>query len=514
MAITAVAAAVGLAVVFTRPASEPAEAGEVILQPTSSTGPDPYTPSTAKSTSSLPSAAPDTPAGKKNALRSVTGSEPGLYGGSLNTASCDVEKQVRHLTADSSKNKAFASVLALRESAVAGYLRALTPVLLRSDTRVTNHGYRDGAPTDYQAVLQAGTAVLVDGHGEPKVRCACGNPLTPAVAHQGTPQQKGTPWSGFRPQDVVVVKRSATAIKEFVIFDTQDRSWVRRDSGDHGDADEKTTAPARHWPLPPKEPPAKEPPDEPGQDSEHRPDEDPKQEQEQEQEQPEYKPDDPGTKPDKPEQKPKEDKPKGEEPEHKPKEDKPEQKPKEDKPEHKPKEDKPEHKPKEDKPEHKPKEDKPEYKPDDPGTKPDKPEQKPEQEKPEHKPKEDKHEEKPNEEKPNEEKPNEEKPNQEGPGEKPGEEQQQPGPDDGNQQQPGPDDGNQQQQQPGPDDGDQQQQQPGPDDGNQQQPGPDDGNQQQQQPGPDDGDQQQQQPGPDDGNQQQQQPGPDDGNQS
>ncbi|MGH3907098.1 MAG: DUF6777 domain-containing protein, partial [Pseudonocardiaceae bacterium] len=42
------------------------------------------------------------------------------------------------------------------------------------DTRVTNHGYRDGKATDRQAVLQAGTAVLVDEKGRPRVKCGCG----------------------------------------------------------------------------------------------------------------------------------------------------------------------------------------------------------------------------------------------------------------------------------------------------------------------------------------------------
>ncbi|WP_189986320.1 DUF6777 domain-containing protein, partial [Streptomyces spinoverrucosus] len=260
-AITALVAAVGLTVFLTRPVGAPAQAGEVILQPTNTTGPDPYTQSTANTTSSLPAAAPSTPT-KTNAIRSVAGSEPGLYGGSRNVASCDVEKQIRYLSSDKAKNKAFASVLGIRESTVPSYLRSLTPVQLRSDTRVTNHGYRDGASTSYQAVLQAGTAVLVNGYGEPKVRCACGNPLDRAVAQKGTPKQKGTAWSGYRPQKVVVVNRSATEMKEFVIFDTKDRDWVSRPSGDNGERDQKTAPPPKHWPLPPAQsPPAKEAPD-------------------------------------------------------------------------------------------------------------------------------------------------------------------------------------------------------------------------------------------------------------
>jgi hypothetical protein len=79
------------------------------------------------------------------------------------------------------------------------YIDSLTPVLLRSDTRVTNHGFRDGWATPYQAVLQAGTAVLVDNTGVPRARCACGNPLTPPQAVPTTPTYQGTPWPGFTP---------------------------------------------------------------------------------------------------------------------------------------------------------------------------------------------------------------------------------------------------------------------------------------------------------------------------
>lgn len=87
------------------------------------------------------------------------------------------------------------------------------------DTRVTNHGYRGGAATDYQAVLQTGTAVLVDGHGVPRVRCACGNPLTPAVAQRTVPRRTGDTWASYRSQNVVVVLPATTTIDVFVIYD-------------------------------------------------------------------------------------------------------------------------------------------------------------------------------------------------------------------------------------------------------------------------------------------------------
>lgn len=102
----------------------------------------------------------------------------------------------RAVPAAPEKNRAFASVQKIEPSAVPECLRSLTPVQLRMGTRVTNHGFRDGKVTAYQAVLQAGTAVLVDDRGVPRVRCACGNPLLPPVAQESTPKQTGRPGRG------------------------------------------------------------------------------------------------------------------------------------------------------------------------------------------------------------------------------------------------------------------------------------------------------------------------------
>ncbi|MER7336246.1 DUF6777 domain-containing protein [Streptomyces sp. NPDC000075] len=247
--------AVILAVVLGRPGGDTATAGEVILQPTDDAGVDPYTPSTANTTTALPAAAPSTAPAKKDTISSVAGSEPGLYGGSRNTASCDVEKQIRYLSADPARNRAFASVVGVQESTVPAYLRSLTPVQLRSDTRVTNHGFRDGVATSYQSVLQAGTAVLVDKYGEPKVRCACGNPLSRVVPQPGTPRQKGPSWPGYQPQNVVVVNRSTTVINVFVIYDSRDKQWVHRYTGDQVHHDKPAPPPPRHWPTSPPSPP-------------------------------------------------------------------------------------------------------------------------------------------------------------------------------------------------------------------------------------------------------------------
>ncbi|MGW1613612.1 DUF6777 domain-containing protein [Streptomyces sp. NPDC002285] len=223
--------------------------GEVFLQAAGKTGPDPFTESTATD-SSAPPATPTaaTESAPSNAVRGVDGGAPGLYGGSRNAAACDVEKQIEYLQAAPEKNRAFASVARVEPSDVPAHLRSLTPVQLRMDTRVTNHGYRDGAADGYQAVLQSGTAVMVDDRGVPRVRCACGNPLTPPVAQQGTLKRTGDSWPSYRSSNVVVVVPSTTIVDVFVIFDDERDEWVARERGDDGDKDRKTERPVKPSP--------------------------------------------------------------------------------------------------------------------------------------------------------------------------------------------------------------------------------------------------------------------------
>lgn len=244
--VTAAVVAVVLIVVLTRSDDSGGSAdGEVFLQAAGKSGPDPFTESTAKDSSTPPETPTATPSSSEpdNVTRAVDGSAPGLYGGTRNVSSCDVEKQVTVLRANPAKNDAFASVVGVESSDVPAYLRSLTPVQLRMDTRVTNHGYRDGAATSYQAVLQAGTAVLVDDRGVPRVRCACGNPLKPPVALKTTPEPKGDSWPSYRPQNVVVVERSTVIINVFVLYDPERDDWFTRPRGDTGGKDKKTTPP-------------------------------------------------------------------------------------------------------------------------------------------------------------------------------------------------------------------------------------------------------------------------------
>jgi hypothetical protein len=72
---------------------------------------------------------------------------------------------------------------------------------------VTNHAFLNGRVIAYQAILQAGTAVLVDKYGRPVARCRCGNPLTEAVYYKDAtcyhcpPNYTPPPPCRFRPYD-------------------------------------------------------------------------------------------------------------------------------------------------------------------------------------------------------------------------------------------------------------------------------------------------------------------------
>ncbi|MGI5460073.1 DUF6777 domain-containing protein [Streptomyces sp. CA-249302] len=206
--------------------------GEVFLQPVAAQGPDPFTRSTATSTATPPPVTRTRqPTGPSQGIRSISGSTPGLYGGTERVGSCDVNRQIDQLTSDQARARAFAQVEGVSTASIPSYLRGLAPVALRADTRVTNHGFRGGRATGFQSVLQAGTAVLVDNRGVPRVRCACGNPLKPAVAQQGGHGTNGRPWTGYRPTQVIVVTPAPQVITNITIIDIVNNTWIERPIG-------------------------------------------------------------------------------------------------------------------------------------------------------------------------------------------------------------------------------------------------------------------------------------------
>lgn len=145
----------------------------------------------------------------------VKGTDPNLYGGTGSIATCDAETLAQNLEGNAELKAAFASGIGINADDVREYILALTPLTLMQDTWVTNHGFRDGKATPFQAVLQKGTAVLVDAHGVPRVRCSCGNPLAEAWEGYTAPSDKKVDWEGYAPKKVVAVygaKEPATTL--------------------------------------------------------------------------------------------------------------------------------------------------------------------------------------------------------------------------------------------------------------------------------------------------------------
>jgi hypothetical protein len=232
-----------------------AGAKDLHFQPVAAQGPDPFTESTAVppsaadlSTTSSTTSSRDERGGEDSrgpqggehgavrTPRALPGSTPGLYGGSP-AASCDVERQVRLLTEDRAKVRAFARGTNIDRASVPAFLRGLTPVVLRVDIRVTAHGYRAGAPTSFQSVLQTGTAVMVDEYGLPRVRCAGGNPLGGPFAATGSVSYRGTPWRGYLADRVVVINRAPRPLDSLVIVGLADHAWTERRTGTDGGED-------------------------------------------------------------------------------------------------------------------------------------------------------------------------------------------------------------------------------------------------------------------------------------
>ena len=142
---------------------------DFLFQPADAPGPDPFTRSVANVLVDV----------EDEGLRSgVVVAGPGLYGGT-NENVCDVDQLIEFLRENPDMARAWAEVQGLTVAELEDYLRSLEPAILLENTLVTNHGYRNGRATPFQAVLEAGTAVLVDEDGIPRARCACGNPLIP-----------------------------------------------------------------------------------------------------------------------------------------------------------------------------------------------------------------------------------------------------------------------------------------------------------------------------------------------
>ncbi|NUT47164.1 MAG: hypothetical protein HOV94_07595 [Saccharothrix sp.] len=161
---------------------------------------------------------------------------------------CDVDPLVAFLTdpANSAVAGVWAEEQGIPVAQIGTYLHGLTPVVLRNDTLVTNHNYKDGRAKAYQSLLQAGTVVLEDDRGVPRVKCNCGNPLKPPTAKPGAikvdipdPQ-----WAArYQPAQVVAFTPAKQPITRFYLADLDTGGGIYRPSGTTGYRDERAPSP-------------------------------------------------------------------------------------------------------------------------------------------------------------------------------------------------------------------------------------------------------------------------------
>ena len=244
----AAAAAVAAAVVFLGGTPAPPGPPDLTLESAGATGAGAFTPDfragpTALSgVSSLPAGVADTTA--------VSGSTEGVYRAVKGGSSCDRDGLAAFFTAnrttadqwvravagdpDLTTSDAFKAVSA---TTLPGYVTGLTPMLLRADTRVTEFSLTAGAVAAQQAVLQAGTAVLVDERGLPRLRCASGSPLAAPVRNAPTANRAGDPWPGFDVQAAVVMAPAANIIRQFGLVGPTGTTIFRRPAGSVGPQD-------------------------------------------------------------------------------------------------------------------------------------------------------------------------------------------------------------------------------------------------------------------------------------
>lgn len=262
----AVAACGGGASTVTAPGTSTTATGiqgpsEVTAEPVGSAGDNPFTPPVGKDRKNVK---PPKRAVSSGTPVSYRGNLPGLYGGTNNYSTCDKQQLVSFLQQNPDKASAWAQTLGISTSEIRTYVDDLTAVTLRTDVRVTNHGFVNGVANPIQSVLQAGTAVLVDRYGRPVVKCYCGNPLTAPLTYT-QPIYTGPTWSGFRPQNITIIQRSTTIINVFKLYDPATGKIFKRPAGTDGSKDGPYYGPGGDVrPEPPptetQPPPATQPP--------------------------------------------------------------------------------------------------------------------------------------------------------------------------------------------------------------------------------------------------------------
>jgi len=164
----------------------------------------------------------------------VTGGTAGVFGGTVLGDVCDVGALSVSLQSTPGLAEEWAGVQGIGSDQLDEFLAGLTPVVVLDDTAVTDHRIEGSESVPRQAVLQRGTAVLVDRRGLPVVRCLSGSPLRPPQPLPAVPSFRGVAWPGFRLGFVRDIEPAPGALSEFVLVDIASGDAIRRTAGAAG----------------------------------------------------------------------------------------------------------------------------------------------------------------------------------------------------------------------------------------------------------------------------------------
>jgi actin-like ATPase involved in cell morphogenesis len=205
----------------------------VVLLGIDQPGDDPFGPNLVVGGSVTPTAQLDPAAGDQ-----PTGDRDGLYFDTIGAASCERGALNTLLGNDPTRAGAWSGAINAGDDA-ADYLATLSPMRLRSDTRVTAFSYSGGEAAPHPAVLQAGTAVLVDNRGLPAVDCANSDPLAEASSPPSVSDlsNSDTTWAGYNPMHLTEIHPAGALIREFGLVNLAGAAPFRRPSGSDGTHD-------------------------------------------------------------------------------------------------------------------------------------------------------------------------------------------------------------------------------------------------------------------------------------
>jgi hypothetical protein len=167
-------------------------------------------------------------------VAAAPGTAEEVFAGQRGVAACDTDRLVAQLADDAESAPAWAAVEEIEESEIPSFVSTLTAIVLTRDLRVTDHSLVDGRAVPRQAVLQIGTAVLIDVFGSPRVRCASGSPLTAPEPVTGTTSYVGAAWGTFEPETIEIVVPAPEPATGFILADVDGGDPFTRPAGSTG----------------------------------------------------------------------------------------------------------------------------------------------------------------------------------------------------------------------------------------------------------------------------------------